>query len=471
MGVWDRIRDRRVKRSLKASEKDGLFWAVMFGFGETFMSPFAVALKATAPQMAMLASLPHLLSSTIQPLTVNLVDSLRQRKRIVLAGVMLQSLIWLPLFCLPVLFRTRAIPLLLVFYTLYFMLARFAGPAWISWMGDLVPEKLRGEYFGHRNTVIQVATVVSTFAAGAFLGLFQARGEMLGFGVIFMVALLARMISGAYLNMMEEPSYNPAPEDRFTILEFVRGLPKSNYGRFVFFYVVFRFCTAVSAPFFTLYMLRDLGMPYVAYTITILAETLAKVFTIRYWGRYGDRFGNMKIIRVTAMLIPFVPMLWLFSTRLWWLVLLHLFTGLVWGGFDLASANFLFDSVKSAKRARVFAYHDSLQGAFFAVGGLLGGLIVTRLPVLPGQVSYIPTIFLLSGMLRLLTASAFLPWVREVRKVEHVTGAELLFVHMAIEPLEDIAHGAFHGARHGARLIWRLNQRDKNAGVKKGPPH
>lgn len=461
MTFWDKIKDEKTKRSLRASNMDGSFWAIMFSFGDSFIKPFAIALNATNVEIATLTSAPHLVGSLIQPFAANLIDRLRVRKRIVLTTVLLQALMWLPLFGLPLLMRTRAVPLLILLYTVYFLLSRFTGPAWISWMGDIVPERLRGEYFGHRNTILQIVTVLSTFAAGAILGIFETTNEMLGFALIFVIACIARLISAVYLKQMEEPEYKPLKEDHFTIKDFFMRLPGSNYGTFVIFNVLFRFGTAVSSPFFAVYMLRDLQYPYMAFTAIIVAFTVAKVLTIKYWGKYSDRFGNMKIVRITALLIPLAPVLWLVSSKLWWLIAIHLFAGLVWGGYELSSANFLFDSVRPTKRARVFAYHDTLHSVFLFSGAMIGGLISTRAMVLPGMLSNLPTIFLVSGILRLLAAVLFLPKIKEVREVEHITGAKLLFTYMAIEPLEDAIYGAFHGARHGAKFISRLGLKRK----------
>ena len=466
MSFWDKITDEETRRNLRASDRDGSFWAVMFGFGESFIQPFAIALKASNVEIAALTSVPHLIGSLIQPFAADLIDRMRLRKRIVLTTVVLQALMWLPLLGLPLLMRTRAVPLLILLYTGYFLLSRFTGPAWISWIGDIVPARLRGEYFGQRNTLIQIVSVLSTFAAGALLGLFENTNEMLGFALIFVIACVARLISVGYLNQMSEPEYKPLKEDRFTFRNFLRRLPRSNYGNFVIFNVLFRFGTAFASPFFALYLLRDLQFTYIAYTVIILSVTVAKVLTIRYWGRYGDRFGNMKIIYVTALLIPIVPVLWLVSARLWWLVLVNLFAGAMWGGYELSSANFLFDSVKPTKRVRVFAYHDTLHSVFLFAGAMTGGFLSTQVPVLPGMAYNLLTIFLISGILRLLATVLFLPRVKEVREVERITGARLLFAYMAVEPLEDAVYGAFHGARHGAKFISRIGIKSVRTGVR-----
>ena len=55
-------RNPLVDRSLRHSVRDGIAYAVMSGAGETYFSAFALFLKATAPQVAVLATLPPLLA-------------------------------------------------------------------------------------------------------------------------------------------------------------------------------------------------------------------------------------------------------------------------------------------------------------------------------------------------------------------------------------------------------------------------
>ena len=50
-----------VRRSVQASLKDGVFWALMTGFVEPYIVPFALALGASTPAIGFLRSVPALL--------------------------------------------------------------------------------------------------------------------------------------------------------------------------------------------------------------------------------------------------------------------------------------------------------------------------------------------------------------------------------------------------------------------------
>jgi MFS family permease len=93
--------------SLRHSLKDAAAYAVMMGIGETYLSAFALFLKASTPQIGLLASLPPLLGSLAQIVSAWLGRLAGRRKPIILAGAGLQALAWLPITLLRLRHRVR----------------------------------------------------------------------------------------------------------------------------------------------------------------------------------------------------------------------------------------------------------------------------------------------------------------------------------------------------------------------------
>ena len=89
------------------------------------------------------------------------------------------------------------------------------------------------------------------------------------------------------------------------------------------------------------------------------------------WGRIADRFGNLRVLKRTALLIPLVPFLWfltffmghLNSTALIaYLLAVEFMSGMVWAGFNLSSATFIYDAVTKQRVAICVAYYNILNG-------------------------------------------------------------------------------------------------------------
>ena len=427
--------DQSDDASLSHSIKDAAAYAVMMGIGETYLSAFALFLKASTPQIGLLASLPPLLGSLAQLLSAWLGRLTGRRKPIILVGAGLQALAWLPITFLPLMFPSVAIPVLIASAVFYQCGAHLAAPQWASLMGDLVPMKRRGRFFARRTSIVALVTFLSLVAGGLVLNQAASAGRTLaGFIVLFGVAMLARSISTYHLSRMRDPAGHVAAFGFSTRDSFWRQLKASKFVRFSLFYALMQFSVAVASPFFAVYMLRDLEFTYAQYMANTGTSVLAQFLTLSQWGRLSDVFGNRRVLSVTGLMLPLMPLLWIFSTDFWYLLLVQVLSGLSWAGFTLSAGNFLYDLVARENRATYLAVHNILASAGLFCGALLGGLLGIVLSdrmdlfgVSLALASPLVGVFAISAILRAVVVLALLPRIKEVRRVRPVSFSSVIF--------------------------------------------
>jgi MFS family permease len=211
-------------------------------------------------------------------------------------------------------------------------------------------------------------------------------------------------------------------------------------------------------------MLRDLQFSYLEFTAISCVATMFQFLTFRYWGGISDRFGNKKILNICSWGIGIVPLCWLVSTNIVYICVVQVYAGLVWAGFNLAAANFIFDACSPPKRARCVAYRGIVNSIFVLGGSMAGGLTVKLLPssffIGPFHFAHaLLFIFLVSGVLRLITATFFLKIFHEVRDVEPIRSKELVFRITHIKP---IAGATFNLMTFFFRDQRRHNIKEKN---------
>jgi MFS family permease len=423
------------EKSLRHSMKDAAAYAVMMGAGETYLSAFALFLKATTPQIGLLASLPPLLGSLAQILSAALGRLTGQRKPIILAGAGLQALAWLPITLLPLLFPSAAVPLLIVSVVVYQCGANLAAPQWASLMGDLVPMNRRGRFFANRTRVVSLVTFLSLATGGLVLHVSTAAGTTLtGFLVLFAIAMLARGISTWQLARMRDPTGHVAALEVPARAMWWRQLARSNFVRFSIFYALMQFSVATASPFFAVYMLRDLQFSYAQFMANTGISVLAQFLTLAQWGRISDVFGNRRVLSVTGVMLPLMPLLWLVSPNFWYLLPVQFLSGLSWAGFTLSASNFLYDLISREKRATYLAIHSTLASTGIFCGALLGGYLGI---VLPARVEFFGIswawlspllgVFAVSAVLRTFVLLILLPKIREVRRVRPISFFNVIF--------------------------------------------
>ncbi len=472
-----RLKDKRgLSPTLRASVRDGASHAVMLGCGETYFGPFGIFLLAGTLQVGLLATLPHFLGAVMQWFGAVNMSRFQSRRRTVLTGAVLQALTLIPMALLPFIFGRGDLSVmwLLVLITLYHGANGTIVPIWNSLIGDLVPPEIRGRFFGHRNRLTGMSTLVALLAAGGILHLFSRAGlGEWGFLIILIAAFFARLNSIRWLSKYEDPEFTISPEQTFTFRQFLRRSPHSNFAKFVFFVGAISFGVAFSGPYFALYMLRDLKFSYIEFILITGVSTTAQFLTFRYWGELSDRFGNKKILNLCGWGVGIVPMLWLVSSNILYLAVVQLYGGLVWAGFSLASANFIFDAVTPPKRARCVAYQGLVNGVFVLTGALVGGYAAVHLPADFSLGPWVwkppftlPVIFGISGLIRLAAAGVFLRKFREVRSVEPIRHSELVFRISHMKPIAGATFGLFTGLFHDSHKS--KGPTEKNQG--EGPP-
>lgn len=428
----------QVRKSLKYSILDGSAYSAMLGLTQDYIVPFALALKATVLQVGLLSSIPSLIMALSQLGAPRLAEKIGSRKRLILPVVFLHALMWVPLLLIPYLFPGEKIWWLIGLFTLSTVLGLLGNPAWGSLMADLVPEKMRGRYFGLRGKICGFVTLVFFFIGGATLQ-FSTANIFLGFSLLFGAAVVFRLVSCYFLSKMHEPTLSHEKTEHYGMKGILKNLYSSNLGKFIIGISLMNFATNLAGPFFAVYMLRDLKLDYLIYVAIISTATMANLTFMTFWGKRADRFGNIKIIKVTSVLVSLVPLLWIGSHQLYYLIPVQILSGFAWAGFNLASTNFVYDASAPERRMRYIAVFNAMNGSAVCLGALLGGCLAAYLPPLLGY--NILTLFLISGLLRGLVAATFLRHISEVRQVPKTSTAELLFGRLGFAQIKSGAKG------------------------------
>ncbi len=414
------------ERSLNVSWKEGIPAAVMLGVFDYYLVPYGLFLGASAFQIGVLTALPFLLAALAQIGAVRAVRSAGSRLVFLVRGTALQAALLVPIPFLALLpglkFRVAWLILGVIAFR---VLSNYIGAAWGSLMSDYLEPERRGSYLGWRSQVVGLAGLLGVILGGTLLYATKKENPAWGFFLLFFGAALCRFVSFGLMTRMADAPHADTREHDFTILMFVRRFRQSNFVKFVFFVSGVTFATQLAAPYFSVFMLRDLKFDYLTYMVLCLSAVGTGLLAFPIWGRHADIVGNAKILKITGRLIPVIPLLWLVSRRVPYLVAVEMASGFVWGGFNLCAVNFIYDAVSPPKRVRCLAYFNLINGAAVCLGALLGGFLADRLPPLLGY--RLLALFLLSAALRFCASLFLSPNFTEVRKSRHVSSLELFF--------------------------------------------
>ena len=429
-----------IRSSLRASTWDGVFAAIFSSItGGVLLSNFLLQLGASTVEIGIISSVPMLVN-LLQPVGAYLASRTTSRYWYGLAIFGTGRLLWL-ILVVGICFggTSNANRHNLLFSTLGIVLATYVltslgGASWLSWMAILVPQKLRGRYFGFRNSAASLTTLICVplfgFAVSAWPG-----GTIQGYGVFLLPGILCGLISLGCQFLITD--VNPQVQNRQ--LEENRlaeelaskdegvnsgetegentGLPssvvnnhlyKQNFGRFLLYFGFWTFAINVSNPFLNIYLLDDLAIDVSWVTLYTSLAAGANLLMLVFWGKIADRIGNRPLLLLVGIVVAVTPLFWLGTANnpfcLWvWLPILHLLNGGTFAAIDLCNNNIQMSVAPIRYQASYFAIAAAVAGVAGALATIAGGFLAQF-----ANVGGLPGLFALSSVLRLI---ALLPLV------------------------------------------------------------
>ncbi len=420
---------RHTLSALKISIYDGIFaqgFAVLTG--SIFLPAFALVLGANAFEIGLLAAIPFF-ATVSQIFGAWLVEKYQEQKQLVLFSSVTARSLWLPLIFGSIWMTGDRPGLFLKIFIggviFYHLFASISGVSWLSWMASLVPEEIRGRYFGLRNSILGLLTLVVTLGGGYYLDWFQRRFLHLpptrAFEILFLVAVFCAVLSSLFLirqpGIPGETLWPGNWRERFWL-----PLRNQEFKRFLKFGVIWSFAVNCASPFFIVYMLADLNMSYTLVGLLAVLSALADLLGMWAWGHFSDHIGNRPVIILTAGIATLLPFLWIFTNTgpfsiLVLIPVLHLAGGFAWAGYNLCAVNLVFGNASRERNSVYFALWNAANGVFAGLGALAGGLFSHNIDALIPQITVLfdskyKLIFLLSAGLRLFSLLV----VRQIRE-------------------------------------------------------
>ena len=366
-----------IRSSLKISTIEGSWWAVMYGMVEAYFSAFFEILRYSSFEISILTTFPLFIGACVQNLAYKFYHFFQSRKILLVALKLLQSLLIPTIYLVGI--KLDNFFIFLIFISAYFVIALSQQSPWTSWMGYLVPSRLRGRYFGHRSQIIRISMLVSSLFAGVILNAFENNNPIIGFGIIFIIGVIANFGSAYYLFSQYEPSYHIFEEKDEKID--LRDIKFQIFKKYISYDSFSELSFSISGPLMMIYWIRELNFNYLEIAILINVSQLIGLFSMRYWGRKIDKIGTYPVIRFNSMWICLFPILWIIiyyshdHLRLPLSLILASLASLLFSGRALAMDNRLYEHMNGKSMIKLTSKRVFYRGTAIFIGGFIGGLV------------------------------------------------------------------------------------------------
>ncbi|GAB2687147.1 MFS transporter [Mucilaginibacter koreensis] len=377
------LTSQQVNAGLKLVMADGLMAEAMVVFTSgTFLTAMAIHMGATNFHIGMLSALPTF-TTVFQLLSVWLVRRFKNRRVVAALFNLLARIPIVAIGLIPFLFSgTTSLQVLFIMLFFQHIFGDIAGASWYSWMKDLIPSDTMGAYFSRRTRLSQILNITLSLATALCMDYIKAHypsSEQLAYNVMFLIGGSLGLISVGLLLGTPEPQPQPMEDKLMQLVS--KPLKNKNFKKLVFFNSFWAFALNLATPFFSVYMMKTIGLP-LSYIIGLgILGQISGIFSLKLWGKYSDWFSNKTIISICAPLYVACIIGFAFTAMpdnrmmtLLMLLAIHIVSGSAVAGINLALTNI---GIKLAPQHEAIAY-ISIKNMFVAacstIAPLIGGL-------------------------------------------------------------------------------------------------
>ena len=417
--LWSNDANASWQRVGRLVDAHGIAQTVMTQLtGGVFLTGFALALHAGAFTIGLLAALP-LATKVVQVFLSWWIERTGHWHTIALSSAFVSraALLVVPILALIPAASSLSLTLLVVVLLVSGLAATVFELSFLTWMAELIPEPLRGVFWGNRGRNAGAVGIVASLLAALLLdGDTVTEISHPRFAVVFGAGALVGFGGVFFLRSLPSPRRSRSRDAKQDLASTLRApLDDANYRVFLMFSALWSFASGAMAPFYMVYMLRLLNLSFLAITALTAITNILMAVTQTHWGRLGDHFGTKPVLRIGAYLIALTPLVWLTTApgRAWPVVLVQVLSGVGWSAFHVSQSNL---SLRLAPEAR----RPSYLGAFGALSGIAEGVAPMAVGAVlalgrNGDAPSISAFRILMGLqLTMFAALTMMPrWIRE----------------------------------------------------------
>lgn len=387
-----------------------------------FLVGYAKYLGANDQFNGIIVALP-LLTYIIQMFSPLVLERLTSRKKLIVTLCIFYRTLLGLMVLIPFITDNKSARLLLLaimYFTAYAAFS-FINPAGGSWIISLVPEKMRGKYFGLRDMFILASAAVLSIVMGRVLDVFKSSNkEFLGFIIVFIVVLIIVVLNIIVIRKIKEPEVLPLKQALTIKSLLTMPIKNKKFRKVIILNIIWNLAAQLSIPFYSVYMVTGLKLSYTFIMAAGIMMSFTQALSAKMWGNLSDKVGWERTTVLSIGLIGICHLSWMFvnqSTYFLLIPLIQVMAGIAWAGVNLSLFNIQFKHAPQEGRTIYIGFNAALAGLTGFGSALVGAALVGALSGIKIDIGItvldnMRFVFGLSGLLIVCCAMFFNYWFK-----------------------------------------------------------
>ncbi len=301
-----------------------------------------------------------------------------------------------------------------------------------SWLGDLVPGRIRGTFFGARQFWHLSLEIPAILASGYFISWWSKaypQAKLTGYALVLGAGVFCLFASVAVLTRLRAPAQravaNKAPRGRVTAI--VAPFLDPRFRRLLWYGCWFSTFNGLTSSPQTTFPREVLGLGLGAVNSMRTGMRLGQFALSRPLGFLCDRLGDRTVSMASQLFVAAAPLCFLFAApqRWYWIAVAYL----LWSwyvGLNIGLLNWMLKFAPRGNNSPYVAAYFGVTGTCYAVASVSGGYMLDSLIDRYGTGALFGdwTIYHFAFLFAWVTRTAGVLWLGRVPRGEGVRSTE-----------------------------------------------
>ncbi len=410
MQINKKLQHRLLARNIRYSYIDGMTFCFMMGTTIPYLGLYILRFNGPTELVSLIASIQPIVLSVVSLLAATYVNSFQKKKLVLMPPSLMVRLFIFFIALIPLFPNHWHAWMLFIMWGMTYIPWSFCTLSWSPMMSNIIPAEMQGKFFGTRNALTGVTTLIGTVFTGIILG---KMPFLPAFSFILILSFAGTMVSLYYLNKHIEPLV-PEPGEtkknyrtsncpmfqcdfKTTIDTFRDPVYGPMFSLTSFAIFVFHIGYSMAIPLYTLRQVQELGLSNATIGLIVTLTGVAALFGSYFGGYISNRWGYRYVLLLSTLMSTIPPLVWAVTPKLPWLYLAILLWGFT-GNAYMICFQYMVLAVSPFKDRSRFVAMNTVTGNLAGALGPIIGMLFTKVPFIGIRGSLvIAALFMLGG--------------------------------------------------------------------------
>lgn len=256
----------------------------------------------------------------------------------------------------------------------------FVTPMYSVWLVSLLPEQVRGKYFGIKDAFTNISCAVLSYIGGMILDAYTKTGDQrMGFWGVGVLVLVLALINISCFLPVREPIIEEEKKKINLKDIFTKPFKNAQFRPVLVINILYQSALYLSTAFFAIFQVSRMGLSYELIGLTTCVNIGLRTLLSPVWGNIASKYSWFRSTRYSFLAWALSMFVYVFMTKenvLWMIWVATVISAVAWAGIGLSLFGLQFDLAPKQNTSIYISCNSAMAGVVGFLSSLAGAAFI-----------------------------------------------------------------------------------------------